>query len=132
MNSAEAANILAVFHGAYPNIKLDEAVAHVWENSLLTADFQTARQAASEWVALEKWWPTVAELNGNMRHIKETNNPPALPPAVNVADMDQAKAAFESGYRRSRTRTDDSDVEVQEKLDRMLRRWPGDIPGVGA
>ena len=130
MTSAEAASILAVLHGAYPNTRLDDAVSHVWENSLLTADFATARQAASEWVAREKWWPTVAEFNGNMRHIREVNNPPALPPTTRIADMQQAQAAFSEGYRRSRHKLGDNDEQIQEKLDVLLRRWPGAIVGV--
>ena len=131
MTSAEATAIFAVLHGAYPNTRLDDAVSHVWENSLLTADFATARQATAERDAREKWWPTVAEFNGNMRRIRETNNPPALPPTTRVANMQEAKAAFSDGYRHSRRKAGDTEEQIEEKLGRLMRRFPESIAGVG-
>ena len=117
MNSAEAATILAVFHGAYPNIKLDEAVTGVWGNALATADFQIGQLAVNEWVSLEQWWPTVAEFRTKMRRVQELNAPQSLPPTSRVATVEETKAAFSSGYRRSRRKAGDTEEQTQEKLD---------------
>ena len=131
MNSAEAATILAIFHGAYPNVKLDEAVAGVWENSLALDKFHIARLAANEWVSLQQWWPTPAEFRQKMRRVQEVNYPKTALPGSKVATMEEAMTAFSAGYRHSRVRAGDTDEQMQEKLDVLLRSWPGSIAGVG-
>ena len=132
MTSQEAASILAVFHGAYPNIKLDDAVAITWANALDTDEYHLARQAVHEWVSLQQWWPSIAEFRAAMRRIKELNSPKPLPQRSSVATMEEAKEAFSQGYRRSRMRLGDDDEQIEEKLGGLLRKWPDAIEGVRA
>jgi hypothetical protein len=71
MNSIEAARVLAKFHGAYPRVEIDDAVAATWMNTLGTGDYGWAMSTADEWINTETWWPTVAEFNGLMRRLRQ-------------------------------------------------------------
>lgn len=71
MNDLDVAKVIAMFHGAYPRLDVDEAVAIVWKNTLATADFHWAEKAADEWIATERFFPTPAEFNGMMTRLRQ-------------------------------------------------------------
>jgi hypothetical protein len=71
MISQEAAAIIAIFHGAYPRTDIDDAVTEVWMNTLLMADYEAAMLATQEWIDNQRFWPTVAEFNTQLRNVRQ-------------------------------------------------------------
>jgi hypothetical protein len=122
MNSNEAATVIAVMHGAYPNVRLDDAVAEVWANSLLATDFDIARRAVNEWVSTMTRWPTVAELNGIMRRLRAgIDEFDALPPAREpLLTWHEARDAIERGYRSERRRLGATDDDIDRGVERLF------------
>lgn len=129
MTSQEIASILAVLHGAYPNVKLDDAVAEVWANALSVSDFGAAREAVVEWVETQTRWPSIAEVSAAIRRRTVANQPQQIPSGNRVATVDEAKAAFSEGYRRHhRMKNPPTDEAiVEEQLAQYMRRFPGGI-----
>ena len=124
MTNTEAATIVAILHGAYPGTYFDGAVAEVFTNSLMTTDFEVAHQAANEWVQGTDRFPTLAELNGLIRRIRQRGNEREIERAVvEVATKEQAAAAFERGYTRARSEAGDDMDEISRKLRNHLRAW---------
>lgn len=124
MTHTEAATVVAILHGAYPGTYFDGAVAEVFTNSLLVTEYEPARQAAEEWVASVDRFPTVAELNGAIRRIRQRDRERQLPPeTIEKPDRAIARAAFTRGYRQARVKAGDSDPEIDVKLERHLRAW---------
>lgn len=64
MNERQVAQILSVFHGAYPNQAIDDSVADAWAVALASTDFHFAETAARDWILTEKWWPSISEITG--------------------------------------------------------------------
>lgn len=125
MTNTEAASVVAILHGAYPGTYFDGAVAEVFTNSLLMSDFATAERAAIDWVRSMERFPTVAELNGSIRRIREraSQDRELAKPENKVADREQARAAFMKSYTRARTEAGEDLDTINEKLDRHLRAW---------
>lgn len=125
MTNTEAASVVAILHGAYPGTYFDGAVAEVFTNSLLVTDFEAAQTAAQKWVASMQRFPTVAELNGEIRRVRERSNEEREIPAPpsSVATREQARAAFSSGYAQARSKAGDDMDGINQKLDRHLRSW---------
>lgn len=125
MTNTEAASVVAILHGAYPGTYFDGAVAEVFTNSLMMSDFETAQQAATDWVRSMERFPTVAELNGSIRRIRERarQDRELAKPEHKVADKGQACEAFSHGYIRARTEAGEDLKVINEKLDRHLRAW---------
>lgn len=71
MTPQQSANVLGVFHGAYPRVEIDEATVAVWQNSLAVADYDVAMRAAEEWVQIQRWWPSIAEFNQAMTALRQ-------------------------------------------------------------
>jgi hypothetical protein len=125
MTNTEAASIVAILHGAYPGTYFDGAVAEVFVNSLMMADFATAEQAVTEWVRSMDRFPTVADLNGSIRRIRqrESQDRELAKPQNKIADREQACEAFSRGYIRARTEAGEDLDTINEKLVRHLRAW---------
>jgi hypothetical protein len=125
MNNAEAAEIVATLHGAYPGSYFDGAVAEVFVNSLLTANFATAQATVAEWVKSIDRFPTIAELNGAMRRLRERESQERQLPrgGYEVADRATAREAFSRNYIRARTEAGESMEDITPKLERHLRAW---------
>jgi hypothetical protein len=132
MTSAEAAQLLAVLHGAYPGTYFDGAVGEVFANSFLTNDYGYANLAVSEWVQTMDRFPTIAELNRTIRRLKDDaeGNVRQLHPGNVIATVEVAERAFREGYRISRMRAGDSEEEMEAKLAEYMRKFPGSIAGV--
>lgn len=128
MTNTEAASVIAILHGAYPNSYFDGAVAEVWTNSLLVSAYEPANRAAMEWIQLQTHFPTVAEFNGAIRRMATTGTTKQLPKVEHVVDLDGAKAAFARGYRQSRSKLGDDDPTIEQKLNRYLQNWDKIIP----
>lgn len=131
MTNTEAASIIAIFHGAYPNSYFDGAVAEVWTNSLLVSAYDPAHRAAMEWIQLHQHFPTVAEFNGAIRRMATNGSTKELPRKAepeHVVDIDAAKAAFTNGYRKARVKLGDDDPTIEKKLGGYMRNWDKIIP----
>jgi hypothetical protein len=123
MTNTEAASIIALFHGAFPSVFVDEAVVEFWANALATSDFPPARQAAIEWTTTMTRFPTVAEFRAEVRRIREKSKQWALPTDVVKPDISAAKAAFESGFRAAKQLAGADPDEIDTKLTGYLRGW---------
>lgn len=62
MKRSEAAEIVMMLLGAYPNAKTTASTSQVYETMLADLDVATARAAVVKLVATSKWMPTVAEV----------------------------------------------------------------------
>lgn len=62
MKRSEAAEIVMMLIGAYPNAKTSASTSQVYETMLADLDVGTARAAVVKLVATSKWMPTVAEV----------------------------------------------------------------------
>lgn len=124
MTPAQAAEIIATFHGAYPQTRVDEAVVEVWNNSLATANFDAAKDAANEWITTNPPlpWPSIAAFNGFIR--RRTHIPEELPVPSDPVELDREAAfrAFVSGYRRGTTLGGTGD-EIEERARAKFTRW---------
>jgi hypothetical protein len=127
VTNTEAAQLVAVLHGAYPNIRVDEALVETWTNVMTTMNYKAAQQAVTEWISSQTKFPTIAEINGAVRRIA-TGGPKPLPAGVKVADRATAQAAFAIGYERSRTELGDTPEQIDKKLEVYLKNWASIIP----
>lgn len=125
MNNTEAADIVEYLVGAYPGTYFNGPTAEVFVNSLKVTDFDIAKQAATEWVQSTDRFPTIAELNGAMRRIRDrANQDRELPRGrYEIADRATACEAFSRSYIRARTEAGDSMDDIAPKLERHLRAW---------
>lgn len=124
MTPAQAAQLVAVLHGAYPGTYFDGPVAEVFVNSLQSSDYDIANEVVTEWVQRVDRFPTVAELNGAIHRRRQSARDNELPRGnYATADREQAIAAFSRGYIRARTEAGESMEEIQPKLDRLLKQW---------
>jgi hypothetical protein len=121
MTPQQAAQVLAAFHGGYPNQHIDGAVTAVWQNALQVVDYEAGLRAAGEWISTQRFWPTIAEFNGLCRRIQAgVDEPAGLPAANKLLTWDQARSAISRGYRSERERLGDAADEIDEKLERMF------------
>lgn len=125
MNSAEAADLISRLHGAYPGTYFDGPVAETFANSFITNDYEPSRQAVMHWINTMDRFPTVAELNREVRRIKQANEEArALPaPPPEKPDLKVAREAFARGYRMARERAGDTDEEIERKLVGHVSRY---------
>lgn len=130
MTNTETASLLAEFHGAFPNVYVDEAVAEVWANALALTDFGPAREAAAHWVQTMTRFPTIAEFNGEVRRIETRGNENELPEGKAPPDVGAAKAAFQEGYRKAKRLAGENPEDSDYKLNGYLRDWPHVGPNV--
>lgn len=70
MTPQDAARVMSALHGAFPYANIDDDTIRVWSNVLDNTDFNLAMAAVDRWVAVEKFWPTIAELNGVMSEVR--------------------------------------------------------------
>lgn len=134
MTNTEVAALVAVLHGAYPGTYFDGAVAEVFTNSMLTADYDVANAVITHWVGSMDRFPTVAELNGAMRrHRERASQDRQLPTRgeYKTADREVAAEAFSRGYIRARTEAGEAMDTIQPKLDRLLKQWKLDPASEG-
>lgn len=133
MNSAEAAQLLSTLHGAYPGTYFDGSVAETFSNSFITNDFEVAKAAVTDWVARVDRFPTIAELNALIRRLRgretEDDDRRELPAGNGPCTVDQAREAFSKSYRRARAELGDDNDTIEEKLNVLMRRFPGSILG---
>jgi hypothetical protein len=130
MTSQEAAQLLAVLHGAYPGTYFDGPVAEVFANSFLTNDYDHANAAVTSWVNTMERFPTIAELNREIRRLKGDSGERQLEARVPLATVEVAERAFRDGYRQARMRAGDTPEQIDAKLGDYMRRFPGLIAGV--
>lgn len=135
MTNTEAAALVAILHGAYPGTYFDGAVAEVFTNSLLVANYDIAHTATMHWVNSMDRFPTIRELNGEMTRMRnrENENRELARPENKTADKPQACEAFSRGYIRARTEAGEAMETIQPKLERLLRQWgliPTSEPGL--
>jgi len=125
MTSTEAAELISALHGAYPGVYFDDPVAEAFGNSLITNEYRWAKQAVTEWINTMERFPTIAELNRNVRRLRDTDNERnALPPAAEPKpDVAVARAAFARGYRMARERAGDTEEQIERKLTGHLNRY---------
>lgn len=62
MKPSEAAELVMLLLGAYPNAKTSVSTSKVYETMLGDLDATTARAAVQRLIGLSKWMPTVAEI----------------------------------------------------------------------
>ena len=90
----------------------------------MTSQPDVATKAALQWVETMDHFPTIAELNGLIRRIRERASERELPrERYEIADKKAAAEAFERGYVRARSEAGDDMDEIRRKLDRHLRAW---------
>ena len=130
MTNTETASVLAVFHGAFPSVYVDEAVAEVWANAMSLTPFDPARKAALHWVETMTRFPTIAEFNSEIRRFRAQANGEALPEETIEPDVGAAKAAFQAGYRQSRSLAGANSKDIDNRLSGYLRDWPHVSPNV--
>lgn len=125
MNSAEAADLISRLHGAFPGTYFDEPVAEAFANSFITNDYDVSKQAVANWINTMERFPTIAELNREIRRLRQADEEAhALPaPAPAKPDLNVARAAFARGYRMARERAGDTDDEIERKLAGHLNRY---------
>lgn len=123
MTNTEAAQLVAILHGAYPGTYFDGAVAEVFTNSLLASQYDVALEAVSDWVQRVDHFPTVAEINGAIRRINERHQAPSAVAPSAVASKAAAREAFSRGYIRARTEAGEAMETITPKLEEHLRAW---------
>lgn len=62
MSPADAAELVAILTAAFPNNRITERTAQVYENMLADLDREAAHKAVSRLICTQKWMPTVAEI----------------------------------------------------------------------
>lgn len=123
MNSVDAAKVLAAFHGAYPNIKIDDAVATVWQNALFGAEYGPAMAAAQEWINSSDFWPSVAQFNGMYRRHRspeDVEQRAIIADGSIVTDPKRALECILMGFRSELHRKGLSNDEIDATIDRRL------------
>lgn len=111
MKPSEAAELVMMLLGAYPNAKSTAATGHVFESMLADLDVRTAREAVKRLIATSKFMPSVAEIREE------------------CAAIDRAKAAAAARersqrlFQRRRPRLTDSQLGTLGE--RALRLLPG-------
>jgi hypothetical protein len=79
MKRSEAAELVMMLFGAYPNAKTSASTSAIYETMLSDLDESTARAAVARLIATSKWMPTVAE-------IREAATEQSIGPARSGAD----------------------------------------------
>jgi hypothetical protein len=128
MNSAQAAELIKTLHGSYPGTYFDGAVAEAFANSFITNDYAAAKPAVQEWVATMERFPTIAELNRMIRRIRDDQAPSnvyQLAAPEYARNTNDARSAFARGYRQSRVRAGDTELEIEAKLAGYHKNVPG-------
>ena len=127
MTNSQAAELVALLHGAFPGSYFDGAVAEVFTNSLLTCDYERALEAVSTWCRTQTTWPTIVELNALMRRqserAAEESNVRQLRPRDEMPPKQIAAEAFARGYRKARREAGEDADETERKLPLILRSW---------
>ena len=125
MTNTEAADIVQYLVGAYPGTYFKGPTAEVFVNSLMTSQSDIATKAALQWVETMDHFPTMAELNGIIRQLRNRENEDRQLPRAGyqVADKPEACEAFSRGYIKARTQAGEAMETIQPKLDRLLRQW---------
>lgn len=62
MKKSEAAELVMMLMGAFPNARTNESTSQVYEAMLLDLDVAVARQAATRLIATSKFLPSIAEI----------------------------------------------------------------------
>ena len=64
MKRSEAAELVMLLLGAFPNAKTSQSTSKIYEEMLSDLDAGHARAAVQKLIASSKWMPTVAEIRG--------------------------------------------------------------------